>query len=132
MTRIWIAALAVAILAGCSTDPISAEMAAKVPPNRLFQFAEQSDAKLVVTRDSGLYGSGVNFTLLIDGQKAAEFAAGEVATFGLTAGKHILGVQPATMFSSSPKESEITVKPGETVRRRLSLNGGYDLTPTAY
>lgn len=131
--RILIGALAVALLAACSTSPISALNADQVPASRLHAFGGPSEAKLVVTRDSGAYGSGVNYSIYIDGVRAADFASGEVATFGLKSGKHILGLRPSTLFSGTIHESEIDLKEGEVVRRRISLdNGGFYLTPTAY
>jgi hypothetical protein len=131
--RILIGALAVALLAGCSTSPISPEAADPVPAKRLHGFTQQRESKLIVTRDSGAFGSGVNYSLYIDGALAAEFASAEVATFGLAPGRHILGIKPSTMFSGTMHESEIDVKGGETIRRRISLDGGgFYLTPTAY
>jgi hypothetical protein len=131
--RILIAMMAVALLAGCSTSPISVSNADPVPAARLHAFAGKSDARLVVTRDSGLFGSGVNYSIYIDGKLAADFASGEVATFGIGAGKHILGIQPSTMFSGTMHEAEVDVEAGDLVRRRISLDsGGFYLTPTAY
>ena len=131
--RSFMGATIVAMLAGCSTSPISPELADPVPASRLHAFSQQRESKLIVTRDSGAFGSGVNYSVYIDGSLAAEFASGEVATFGLVPGRHILGIKPSTMFSGTMHESEIEVKSGEIVRRRISLDGGgFYLTPTAY
>jgi hypothetical protein len=131
--RILIGALAVALLAGCSTSPTPLNEAESVPSSRLHAYTAPNESKLVVTRDSGLYGSGVNYSIYIDGQLAADFASGERATFGLRAGKHVLGIRPSTTFGGTIHESEIEIKPGEMVRRRISLDGGgFYLTPTAY
>ncbi|WP_097138398.1 MULTISPECIES: hypothetical protein [unclassified Pseudomonas] len=131
--RILIGALVLAGLVGCSTSPVSVDKADPVPVSRLHAFSGKSDARLVVTRDSGLFGSGVNYSIYIDGTLAAEFASGEVATFGISSGKHILGIRPSTMFGGTMHEAEIDVKAGELVRRRISLDGGgFYLTPTAY
>lgn len=132
--RILIVAVAFMVLAGCSTSPISVSEADPVPPSRLHAFTNKNESKLIVTRDSGAFGSGVNYNILIDGKLAAEFASSEVATFGISSGKHILGIQPSTMFGGGTvHEAEVDVKPGETIRRRISLDGGgFYLTPTAY
>lgn len=131
--RSVLGAMIVAMLAGCSTSPISPELADPVPASRLHAFSEKKESKLVVTRDSGAFGSGVNYSVFIDGSLAAEFASGEVAAFGLAPGRHILGIKPSTMFSGTMHESEVEVKAGEIIRRRISLDGGgFYLTPTAY
>lgn len=121
------------LLAGCSTSPISADKADPVPQSRLHAFTAKNESQLVVTRDSGAYGAGINYSLYIDGVLAADLASGEVARFGLKPGRHILGIKPSSTFGGSPHESEIDIKAAETVRRRISLDGGgFYLTPTAY
>jgi hypothetical protein len=131
--RLLIGALAVALLAGCATSPVPADKADPVPSNRLFAFGGKSESQLLVTRDSGLYGSGCNYRLYIDGTLAAEFASGEVARFGVKSGKHILGVKPSAACGGwGLVEREVDVKTGETVRRRITLSGdSFDISPTA-
>jgi len=131
--RILTGILTSLLLAGCSTSPVSIDKADPVPQARIHGFSTKTESQLVVTRDTGLFGSGVNYSLYIDGALAAEFASGEVARFGISPGRHILGLAPSTMFGGSQHESEINVKPGEVIRRRISLDGGgFHLTPTAY
>ncbi|MBS6084543.1 MAG: hypothetical protein KIC49_25350 [Pseudomonas fluorescens] len=129
-----IGALLLAALGGCSTSPISADIADPVPSTRMYAFTEKNAAQLVVTRDSGIYGAEVRFILHIDGKPAAEFHPGEVARFGLASGKHILGVSKYMPFGTSRIiESEIDMKPGDLVRRRISQHGSsFSFTPTAY
>ncbi|WP_460156294.1 hypothetical protein [Pseudomonas sp. S2_H10] len=131
--KLFVGALAVAVLAGCVTSPVPADKADPVPKGRLFAFSEKSDAQLLVTRDSGLYGSGCNYRLYIDGTLAAEFASGEVAMFGVKAGKHILGLKPSAACGGwGLVERELDVKAGDTVRRRITLSGdNFDISPTA-
>ena len=131
--KLFVGALAVAVLAGCVTSPVPADKADPVPTGRLFAFTEKSDAQLLVTRDSGLYGSGCNYRLYIDGTLAAEFASGEVAMFGVKAGKHILGLKPSAACGGwGLVERELDVKAGDTVRRRITLSGdNFDISPTA-
>lgn len=134
--RILIGAVALTLLsiAGCSTSPVSAENAASVPASRLFAFSEKNESQLVVTRDEGIVGSEIRFILHIDGMPAAEFHPGEVARFGLTPGRHVLGLSTWVIFgTSSVAESEIELKTGESVRRRISMSSGdFYLIPTAY
>ncbi|PYD06805.1 hypothetical protein DND90_21720 [Pseudomonas syringae pv. maculicola] len=131
--RILAMLLTASVMAGCSTSPVSVDKADPIPQSRLHGFSKPAESQLVVTRDSGLYGSGVNYSLYIDGKLAADFASGEVAKFGISPGRHVLGIEPSTVFGGSQHESEINVKPGEVIRRRISLDGGgFYLTPTAY
>ncbi|MBK3468378.1 hypothetical protein [Pseudomonas sp. MF6776] len=121
-------------IVGCSTSPVSVDQASPVSASRVFAFQEKKDSQLVVTRDGGIVGSELRFILHIDGKPAAEFHPGEVAKFGLAPGKHVLGLGTWVLFGKSDIiESEIDIKPGETVRRRISIRSGdYYLTPTAY
>lgn len=129
-----IGALLLVAMSGCSTSPITAENADPVPSTRLYAFTEKNAAQLVVTRDSGIYGAEVRFILHIDGKPSAEFHPGEVARFGLAPGKHILGVSKYMIFGTSRIiESEVDVKAGDLVRRRISQHGSsFSFTPTAY
>ena len=129
-----IGALLLVAIGGCSTSPISADIADPVPSTRMYAFKEKGAAQLVVTRDSGIYGSEVRFILHIDGKPSAEFHPGEVARFGLAPGKQILGVSKYMLFGTSRIiESVIDVKPGYLVRRRISQHGSsFSFTPTAY
>ena len=126
--RILIATVAVAILAGCSNTPISADKADPLPPNRIYAFTQKSDSELVVTRDSGMYQVGLKIKLYVDGTLAADFGQGEVGKFGLTQGTHILAVSDGSVLI----ESEIELLPGQTMRRRISITmQGIELSPTA-
>lgn len=133
--RILMAAIGLAFLAGCGTSPISADSATPVPAKRLFAFSEKGESQLVVTRDSGLYGSGCNYRFYIDGTLAAEFAQGEMARFGLKPGRHILGsTYSSACGGGSVVEREVELKEGEVVRRRISvlMGGVQDISPTAF
>lgn len=134
MQRSLMAGLVGVLLSGCSTSPISAGDADPVPPSRLFAFSSKGGSQLVVTRDSGMFGAGCNHRFYIDGTLAAEFATGEVARFGLAPGKHVIGAKPsAACGGGGLVESEVDLKLGESVRRRLSVTpGGITVTPTAY
>ncbi len=128
-----IGAMALVLLAGCSTSPISVDKADPVPQSRIYAFSNKTDAQIVVTRDSGLYGAGCNYRLYIDGTLSAEFASGEVAKFGVKPGKHILGIKPSAACGGwGLVEREVQVGAGESVRRRITLSGdAFDISPTA-
>lgn len=122
--------LAIALLAGCAPVPISADRADPVSADRLFAYASKGESQIVVTRDSGFAGAGCTIRFSIDGKAAADFHSGEVARFGVAAGKHILAVEGVHMCSGSGlAESEIVLKPGESLRRRIA---GISIMPTSF
>lgn len=130
--KLFVGALAVALLAGCSTSPVPSDQADPVPSSRLFGYQKQgsNDAILVVTRDNGFTGSACNTTLSIDGKKSAEIGSGETARFYVPAGDHIVG---AASCGSGLKERETSIKPGNTKKFRISIDSAMsmDLSPTA-
>ena len=124
--RSLIAAAALLVMGGCATQPISADKADPVPADRLYGFGNPSAAQLVVTRDSGISGSGCKLRLHIDGKPAADFYAGEVGRFGVSSGKHILAVEPVGICGGSGVfEAEVELNTGDVVRRRISGVGVY-------
>lgn len=129
-----VGAFALVLLAGCQTSPISPENAEQVPASRLYGLQEGGEAKVIVTRDSGLYGSGCNVRLFVDGKLVGEFASGEVATFHVAPGQHVAGVKPsAACGGGSLTEREFVVGKDEAIRRRISITtGGIDFSPTAF
>ncbi|MFK3718626.1 hypothetical protein [Pseudomonas fulva] len=132
--RLKTAALIAVFLSGCSTSPMPSSEASKVPDSRIFAFSAKDQARLVVTRDSGFLAGGCNYELYIDGKLAAEFAAGETAEFGLKPGQHAIGIAGARHCAGAGiLESEVTLNPGETVKRRMFTNSaGFHLTPTGF
>lgn len=124
--RAFALAILLASITGCATQPISADKADPVPAERLYGFGGSSAAQLVVTRDSGLSGSGCKLRFHIDGKPAADFYAGEVGRFGVSAGKHILAVEPVGICGGSGVfEAEVDLSAGDVVRRRISGVGVY-------
>lgn len=134
MRLIGLLAISSILLTGCSSSPISAGDADSVPPARLYAFPSGGGTQLVVTRDSGMLGAACNHRLYIDGTLAAELSTGEVARFGLEPGKHVIGVTPSSACGGGGLvETEVEMKPGESVRRRISVTlGGIAVTPTAF
>lgn len=131
--RILIAALGLAMLAGCATSPVPAEQADPVPRSRLFAFQSPSGGKAVilVTRDTGFTGGACNTKVSIDGRLAAEIGPGETARFYVPAGERMLS---ASSCGSGLKERETIVQSGGTKRFRISIDSAMslDLSPTAY
>ncbi len=129
--RLFVGAVAVALLAGCATSPVPSSEADPVPSSRLFAFQSptQGDSTLVVTRDKGFVGGGCNATVSIDGRRAAEIGTGETAKFRVTPGEHIVS---ASSCGSGLKERETNIKAGSTKKFRISIDSSMsmDLSPT--
>lgn len=129
--RIPMAAVAMAMLAGCATSPVPSSEADPVPSSRLFAFQAQmqGDSTLVVTRDKGFMGAGCNTTVSIDGRRAAEIGSGETAKFRVAPGEHIVS---ASSCGSGLKERETSIKAGSTKKFRISIDSAMsmDLSPT--
>ncbi len=132
--KVFVGCLLLFALVGCSSSPISADKADPVPASRLYAFTAKSDTQLIVTRDSGMFGSGCNYRFYINGELAAEFASGEVARFGVKPGRVVLGAKPSAACGGGMMvERDVEVKNGEVLRRRISMSpGGPDISATAY
>lgn len=94
MTMRIAAALVLALLAGCSTTPVSREDAA---PSEIHwqetQLARAGTGTLVLLRDSGFSGAGCRHTIKIDGRLAATMRPGERAEFHLDPGRYLVAVE---------------------------------------
>ena len=92
--RILVGALAVALLAGCSSNPISLMDAKQAPANKVFAYQSApsgSAGKITVLRDGGVNGSACDFVVYVDGKKSANLGTGEKATFLVSTGSHNVG-----------------------------------------
>lgn len=92
--RILIAAVAVAMLAGCASSAISVRDAKPVPSDEVYAFQTKpagESGKITVVRDSGAVGSGCDIVVYVDGRRAAKIGTGQRATFYLPPGSPNLG-----------------------------------------
>lgn len=93
--RILIAALGLAMLAGCATSATPVNRAEPVPADEIYAFQVKpsgESGKVTVVRDTGAVGSGCDVVVYIDGKKAAKIGAGQRVSFYLPAGRPNLGV----------------------------------------
>lgn len=93
--RILIGALAVALLAGCSSNPISLTEAKQAPRDEVYAFQSTPSGaygKITVLRDGGVNASGCDFVVYVDGKKSAKLGTGEKASFLLNPGSYNVGV----------------------------------------
>lgn len=125
--------LATALLTGCANQPIEFSKAQPIPEQRLYAYQSENDATLKVTRDSGFIGAALRTDFYIDGVLAASFRPGESAVFGIPAGSRIIGAKAAAGRAGMLTERELNAKPGDTIRRRLTiLIDHVDIMPTAH
>ncbi len=135
--------LALALLAGCTTSPISSVRATPVPANRImaYQSPLTGGSAFVVTRDTGwMAGGGCYAAVLIDGKIAARIGTGETAKFHVSPGRHIIGMSGdadggglcAMQVGQPVKESAAELRPGEIQKFRISGDtNGLDIRPTS-
>lgn len=117
----------------CSTTYLPAESATHVPTDRVRAFQEPgtNTGTVVVTRDSGVLGSGCFMGFWINGRLAARFDPGETATFHVPEGEILLryGVDPegaglCGMHQSHGIQRESHVTAGGTKKYRLTMLAG--------
>lgn len=142
MKIVIMAALALA-LSACATKPIAMADAVPVPNDRLLAYQGQvagEQGTVITIRDAGFTGGGCNMAVYIDGTLAARIGAGEVASFNVTAGDHIIGTGPtgrgtcAWASDRLRKETPVNLRNGEKKRFRISINpnSGPAIEPTAF
>lgn len=92
--RLFCAVLVLSTLTACTSFRADPENLKPIPVERLlgWQQAGEGYSELVVDRDIGVMGGGCYVAFLIDRQVAARIAVGEVASFQIPAGEHIVGI----------------------------------------
>lgn len=134
--RILIAAVAVAMLAGCASTAISVRDAKPVPSDEVYAFQAKpagESGKITVVRDSGAVGSGCDIVVYVDGRKAAKIGTGQRATFYLPPGSPNLGAGLAgsgLCAGSAMRTIATSVQPGKESLYRISGDiGGFYIGP---
>lgn len=137
--RILIGALAMALLVGCSTSPVTEQSAKPIPADRIYQpsmvagpGAEANDfASVTFLRDSGYYGSGCSHDMFVNNVKAFAIRQGEFVRLSLPAGSYFFrletggGLCPNIATSQS---SELKAGASESYRILLPSDGNLRLT----
>ena len=131
-----LALLALLVMTGCATSKLTPEQADPVPANRLYGFTQKmasDDARITVIRDSGFTGSGCGLVVRIDGKRAAMLNSGELASFYVDPGEHVIsaGLSGQALCSSLiDKTIELNVKPNQERIYRLSVDqNGFYINP---
>jgi hypothetical protein len=134
--RIFIGALAVALLAGCSSNPISVNDAVQAPRDEIYAFQTKlagPSAKLTLVRDGGVNASGCDFVIYIDGRKAGKLGSGEKASFYVAPGPINIGAGVSgsgLCVGQSIKTVAATAQPNQQIIYRVGSDmSGLNLGP---
>lgn len=121
--------LGTVLLAGCSTSTPSLDETDQVPKERLYnyQFRDDGDAFLVVSREREFLGSVCNTRLIIDSRLAAEIQAGESARFRLPAGLRVVSVQGDGICRGEAPKQVVHVQNGQTTHYRITVDSGLNI-----
>ena len=85
----FIGALAVLLLAGCSSNAITVQQAEQAPADKVYAFQAKPSVefgKLTVVRDGGFNSSACDFVVYLDGKKVAKLGSGQKASFFVPTG----------------------------------------------
>ncbi len=140
--RILIAAVAVAMLVGCSTSQVSADKAKPVPTDRVLAFSKKPSGPhgtIVVTRDTGFVGGACYVGVLVDGTFSARIDTGEVVRLYVPTGEHLIGLSGDERsggtcgWGSLRKEQSTIVQDGSVKKFRIGgdTQVGLDIRPTS-
>lgn len=134
--RILIGAVAVMLLAGCSTSPMSARDADPVPSDELYAFQSKSantSSRITVVRDGSFVGSGCDLVLYIEGRRAAKIGPGQRASFYVEPGAVNLGTglaESGLCAGAAIRTISANLKPGVESQFRISGDmSGFFLAP---
>jgi len=128
-------ALALSVSA-CMTKPPRPDQLKPAPADRMtrFQATTDGDATLVVTRDVGMTGGGCYAAVFIDGREVGKLGTGEVATFHVPAGEHIVGTWNTGAAlcgyreGEDRKETSTVLRSGEIKKFRITIVPGAGVT----
>ncbi|QOU08060.1 hypothetical protein WLF14_14330 [Pseudomonas fluorescens] len=136
--RILIGALAMALLVGCSTSPVTEQTAKTIPSERVYhpemlatRSGVESAATVVFLRDSGMFGSGCSHDMFVNNVKVFSIRQGEFAKLYLDPGSYFFrletggGICPNIATSQS---SELKPGANEAYRILLPSDGSLRLT----
>jgi len=111
-----------------------------VPSSRLLlaysrlSHSSSQKARVIVIRDSGIFGAGQPAKLSVDGAPVALLWPGERVELFVPAGEHIFGVEPQPRFLGALSEASSSAVAGSTYHFRISISessGSFKIQPTA-
>jgi len=128
-----VAALLLAAIAGCATEPISASAAGAVSweNHLLYTSAHQGTVPVTIVRDEGLTASGCAARVLVNDLVAAYVRAAEKVTLHIPPGDYILGVDgPYCLRGLVEVEANVRLGKPRSYRIGFDADGATGLYPT--
>ncbi|BCD88066.1 hypothetical protein PSm6_44730 [Pseudomonas solani] len=119
--------LAVLLLAGCSTSPVTEGQAKAISSDRVYApdlvgRADSESAKATFLRDEGYFGSGCSHVIYVNNRKAFAIRQGEGVSLRLQPGEYSFRLETgAGMCPNIATSQDITLKPGSAVTYRILL-----------
>jgi hypothetical protein len=137
--RLVIGAIVVAVLAGCSTSPVTEQTAKSIPADRVYQPAmvaagdaeSQASATVTFLRDSGYFGAGCSHDMFVNNVKVFAIRQGEFIRLALPAGAYFFRLETGGGLCPNIATSQNSdLKPGasESYRILLPSDGSLRLT----
>jgi hypothetical protein len=129
--------MVLALLAGCSTVPVTDSDAVPVPAERLLDrdvvAAGPERGTVIVKRDSGPMGVYCDVRVLVNAKPVALIRNGEKLLLQLPYGQHLLGAE-APVCAGRLTEQQVNVAVGKTNRFRIGYSGAGELAlgPTSF
>lgn len=116
--------VAIFLISGCATTPISSGQADPVPAERQLRFRgpAANTVPVTITRDSGFMSSACATRLFVNGELAAYVRAGERITLNIPTGEVILGAEPDGICAGGLVETQAILQAGRLIQFRI----GYD------
>lgn len=141
-TSSWWLVISVLVVLGsaaCSTQPVSNSESKPIPAEQLLDAAQTKEfagsARLVVKRDPSLARvGGCVQTIFLNAKPVAELRQGEIVTFYVQPGDHIVSSKTEYICGNATVEMLARAKVGETFTVRISMDGDgrHHLSPTAF
>ena len=140
--KLIVGAVALSLLAGCSTSQVPADKARPVPLDRVMAFSTKPSGPhgtVIVTRDTGFVGGACYVGVLVDGKFSARIDTGEVVRLYVPAGEHIIGLSGDKIgggtcsWGELRKEQSTVVVDGQVKKFRIGgdTQVGLDIRPTS-
>ena len=130
--------IALVVLAGCATTPLSNAAASVAPSSRVLapdlQVQREGTIKLTIKRDGGFMGAACAHKVFIDGRPVAQLRSGEMVQFFVKPGRYMLGATAEGICGGGTAEAQAIVDGGRVSNYRISAgqDGTLALSPTAF
>ncbi|MEN0627970.1 hypothetical protein AAIG33_11060 [Phytobacter ursingii] len=137
MIRI-IVSIAIFVLSGCATKPVSNEQAKAVPQQQIFNkellVKKPRTGEVVIKRDAGFMGSACLTRVYVDGKDVADLDTAQKVVVYPIVGEHIISAWPKGICGGGMSEQSAKVESDRILIFRIGYgtNGDFGIYPTAF